>query len=89
MLVITVVAVIVGEGSPTATGFGLIPRVVVVPVGAADALVAANAATMASAEKLMSNDFLRAEVLRKVVGNWTSVVVTDGVEPDDRIAKTF
>jgi hypothetical protein len=60
--VITAVAVIVGDGSPTATGFGLITRVVVVGVGAADALVAANAATMTSADKLMSNDFFRANI---------------------------
>ena len=33
--------------------------------------------------------FFCAKVLRKVQGNWTFVVVTDRVELDDQIAKTF
>src|SRR6266487_1387451 len=33
--------------------------------------------------------FFAQKVLRKVVGNWTFVVVTDRVELDDQIAKTF
>ena len=33
--------------------------------------------------------FFAQKVLRKVAGNWTFVVVTDRVELDDQIAKTF
>lgn len=33
--------------------------------------------------------FFSQKVLRKVVGNWTFVVVTDRIELDDQIAKTF
>ena len=33
--------------------------------------------------------FFAQKVLRKVPGNWTFVVVTDRVELDDQIAKTF
>lgn len=33
--------------------------------------------------------FFAQKILRKVPGNWTSVVVTDRVELDDQIAKTF
>ena len=34
-------------------------------------------------------EFFAQKVLRKVAGNWTFVVVTDRVELDDQIAKTF
>lgn len=33
--------------------------------------------------------FFAQKVLRKIPGNWTFVVVTDRVELDDQIAKTF
>ena len=33
--------------------------------------------------------FFAQKILRKVPGNWTFVVVTDRVELDDQIAKTF
>jgi type I restriction enzyme R subunit len=39
--------------------------------------------------KSFSMVFFAQKVLRKVVGNWTFVVVTDRVELDDQIAKTF
>ncbi len=39
--------------------------------------------------KSFSMVFFAQKVLRKLVGNWTFVVVTDRVELDDQIAKTF
>ena len=39
--------------------------------------------------KSFSMVFFAQKVLRKVAGNWTFVVVTDRVELDDQIAKTF
>ena len=39
--------------------------------------------------KSFSMVFFSQKVLRKVAGNWTFVVVTDRVELDDQIAKTF
>lgn len=39
--------------------------------------------------KSLSMVFFSQKVLRKFVGNWTFVVVTDRVELDDQIAKTF
>ncbi len=39
--------------------------------------------------KSFSMLFLAQKVLRKLVGNWTFVVVTDRLELDDQIAKTF
>jgi len=39
--------------------------------------------------KSYSMVFFAQKVLRKVAGNWTFVVVTDRVELDDQIAKTF
>jgi type I restriction enzyme, R subunit len=39
--------------------------------------------------KSFSMVFFAQKVLRKVVGNWTFVVVTDRVELDEQIAKTF
>ncbi len=33
--------------------------------------------------------FFAQKVLRKLAGKWTSVVVTDRVELDEQIAKTF
>ena len=39
--------------------------------------------------KSFSMVFFAQKVLRRVAGNWTSVVVTDRVELDDQIAKTF
>ena len=39
--------------------------------------------------KSFSMVFFAQKVLRKVTGNWTFVVVTDRVELDDQIAKTF
>jgi len=39
--------------------------------------------------KSFSMVFFSQKVLRKLVGNWTFVVVTDRVELDDQIAKTF
>ena len=39
--------------------------------------------------KSFSMVFFAQKVLRKVPGNWTFVVVTDRVELDDQIAKTF
>lgn len=39
--------------------------------------------------KSFSMVFFAQKVLRKVLGNWTFVVVTDRVELDDQIAKTF
>jgi type I restriction enzyme, R subunit len=39
--------------------------------------------------KSFSMVFFAQKVLRRVVGNWTFVVVTDRVELDDQIAKTF
>ena len=39
--------------------------------------------------KAYSMVFFAQKVLRKVAGNWTFVVVTDRVELDDQIAKTF
>ncbi len=41
------------------------------------------------AGKSFSMVFFAQKVLRKVAGNWTFVVVTDRVELDDQIAKTF
>ena len=39
--------------------------------------------------KSFSMVFFAQKVLRKLVGNWTFIVVTDRVELDDQIAKTF
>src|SRR6185436_8796377 len=39
--------------------------------------------------KSFSMVFFAQKILRKVLGNWTFVVVTDRVELDDQIAKTF
>jgi type I restriction enzyme R subunit len=39
--------------------------------------------------KSFSMVFFAQKVLRKLVGNWTFVVVTDRIELDDQIAKTF
>ena len=39
--------------------------------------------------KSFSMVFFAQKVLRRVAGNWTFVVVTDRVELDDQIAKTF
>lgn len=39
--------------------------------------------------KSFSMVFFAQKILRKLVGNWTFVVVTDRVELDDQIAKTF
>jgi len=39
--------------------------------------------------KSFSMVFFSQKVLRKLVGNWTFVVVTDRIELDDQIAKTF
>ena len=39
--------------------------------------------------KSFSMVFFAQKVLRKMPGNWTFVVVTDRVELDDQIAKTF
>lgn len=39
--------------------------------------------------KSFSMVFFAQKVLRKILGNWTFVVVTDRVELDDQIAKTF
>jgi type I restriction enzyme R subunit len=39
--------------------------------------------------KSFSMVFFAQKVLRKVAGNWTFVVVTDRVELDDQMAKTF
>jgi len=39
--------------------------------------------------KSFSMVFFSQKVLRKLAGNWTFVVVTDRVELDDQIAKTF
>jgi type I restriction enzyme R subunit len=39
--------------------------------------------------KSFSMVFFAQKILRKVPGNWTFVVVTDRVELDDQIAKTF
>ena len=39
--------------------------------------------------KSLAMVFFAQKVLRKVPGNWTFVVVTDRVELDDQIAKTF
>ena len=39
--------------------------------------------------KIFSMVFFAQKILRKVPGNWTFVVVTDRVELDDQIAKTF
>src|SRR6266487_6279411 len=39
--------------------------------------------------KSFSMVFFAQKVLRKVAGNWTFVVVTDRVELDEQIAKTF
>ena len=39
--------------------------------------------------KSFSMVFFSQKVLRKLVGNWTFVIVTDRVELDDQIAKTF
>lgn len=39
--------------------------------------------------KSFSMVFFAQKVLRRLVGNWTFVVVTDRVELDDQIAKTF
>jgi type I restriction enzyme R subunit len=39
--------------------------------------------------KSLAMVFFAQKVLRKVAGNWTFVVVTDRVELDDQIAKTF
>ena len=39
--------------------------------------------------KSFSMVFFAQKVLRKLVGNWTFVIVTDRVELDDQIAKTF
>lgn len=39
--------------------------------------------------KSFSMVFFAQKVLRKLIGNWTFVVVTDRVELDDQIAKTF
>ena len=39
--------------------------------------------------KSFSMVFFSQKVLRRIVGNWTFVVVTDRVELDDQIAKTF
>jgi type I restriction enzyme R subunit len=41
------------------------------------------------AGKSLSMVFFAQKILRKVEGNWTFVVVTDRVELDDQIAKTF
>jgi type I restriction enzyme R subunit len=41
------------------------------------------------AGKSLSMVFFAQKILRKVTGNWTFVVVTDRVELDDQIAKTF
>ena len=41
------------------------------------------------AGKSLSMVFFAQKVLRKIEGNWTFVVVTDRVELDDQIAKTF
>src|SRR4029079_16713709 len=39
--------------------------------------------------KSFSMVFFSQKVLRKIPGNWTFVVVTDRIELDDQIAKTF
>jgi type I restriction enzyme R subunit len=39
--------------------------------------------------KSFSMVFLAQKILRKIIGNWTFVIVTDRVELDEQIAKTF
>ena len=39
--------------------------------------------------KSFSMVFFAQKILRKIPGNWTFVIVTDRVELDDQIAKTF
>src|SRR5207248_5979230 len=41
------------------------------------------------AGKSLSMVFFAQKILRKIEGNWTFVIVTDRVELDDQIAKTF
>ena len=48
-----------------------------------------HTSTAQGSGKSFSMVFFAQKVLRKVAGNWTFVVVTDRVELDDQIAKTF